>query len=541
MRQPFKLRSLVFVLPLLIVIFPVSTSANRAAQEATQFDKEGDAFRRGLTALKDNRLDEALSELTEAERQHPQDALIRNFRGIVLVRLERNDQAEAEYHEAIRLDARLEAAYRNLGFLQWTEHQLEPARDNLKHSIELDPGDSFAHYYLGRVELDAQHYAPALRELETSKMPSPDDPDFLAQLAAAYIAAERRDDALKSLQHLATLSLNDAQALHVASLFLALHANEYAVATIQNLNQRAHAAQDSWLAFDLALVYLLSAEYEKAISQADRYNNALNHGAAKHESPDAWTVLGIAAAHLNQQERSVNALQHAATLAPGDEEHWLNLTRQLMDMNRYTDAISAVRDGLAANPKSYALRLRLGAAHLAAGHYADAEVVFRDLVAAGDPLPTGYVGLAQVLMRTGRAEEAAAELAAAEQKLGPSFLLSYFQGLAFDRAGKPQPAMDAFQKAVQLNPNNPEAHLSLGKTELGLGRANDAISELQETLRLDSNNEQAKRLLSKAYARAGDARQAATVAEAPSNSSANPETDLLGDFFVPQWQLPPER
>jgi predicted Zn-dependent protease len=143
-----------------------------------------------------------------------------------------------------------------------------------------------------------------------------------------------------------------------------------------------------------------------------------------------------------------------------------------------------------------------------------------------------------VLMRTGHAEEAAAELAAAEQKLGPTFLISYFQGLAFDRSGKPQPAMDAFQKAVQLNPRNAEAHLNLGKTELALGHAKDAITELQETLRLDPHNDQAKRLLSKAYARAGDAKQAATLADAPASGSTNPETDLLGDFFVPQWQMP---
>jgi len=93
------------------------------------------------------------------------------------------------------------------------------------------------------------------------------------------------------------------------------------------------------------------------------------------------------------------------------------------------------------------LHLRLGAAHLAAGHYAEAESVFRALVAAGDPLPTGYIGLAQVLLRTGRAEEAASELANAGQKLGPNFLISYFLGLAFDRAGKPLEAMMAFQRS----------------------------------------------------------------------------------------------
>jgi tetratricopeptide (TPR) repeat protein len=251
-------------------------------------------------------------------------------------------------------------------------------------------------------------------------------------------------------------------------------------------------------------------------------------------------LIGIACAHLSQGERSVNALRHAATLAPGEEEHWLNLTRELMELNRYSEAISAVENGLAANSKSYALHLRLGAAHLSAGHYAEAESVFRDLVAAGDPLPTGYIGLAQVLLRTGRAEEAASELANAGQKLGPNFLISYFRGLAFDRAGKPLEAMMAFQEAVRLNSNSAEVHLSLGKTELALGRASDAIAELQEARRLSPGNAQANRLLSQAYRRAGDSKSATKFAAASSNTPLGPEGDLLGDFFLPQWQGPPE-
>ncbi len=231
----------------------------------------------------------------------------------------------------------------------------------------------------------------------------------------------------------------------------------------------------------------------------------------------------------------------AAILAPDHEEHWLNLTRELMELSRYPDAISAVQDALAANPKSYALHLRMGAAQLAAGHYAEAERVFRDLVSAGDPLPTGYVGLAQVLLRTGRAEEATAELAIAQQKLGPNFLISYFRGLAFDRSGKPQEAIAAFQDALKLDPNTAEAHLALGKTEMTSGHLDTAISELQEVLRLSPNNDQARRLLSKAYTRAGDKKQAAAFAATSADTSENVEADLLGDFFVPQWQMPPER
>src|ERR1700674_2941661 len=515
--------------------------ASSLSLSAYQLSGQADAFQRGLTALKDSRLEDALEEFTTAEREHPDDPRVRNFRGIVLAHLGQGTEAAAEYRESIRLDPRMEDAYRNLGFLEWTEHQLEPAREALERAVELSPNDSFAHYYLGRVALEAQHYLPAIQELEISRVALPADAGFSIQVATAYIALGRREDARKSLDHLRTLPLNDAQSIQVASLLLAIHQNDAAINLIQQLSKRPSLAEAVWLQFDQALVYLLAGSYEKAVELAHAYTDSLPQGASESsESAPAWSLIGIACAHLSQGDRSVVALRRAATLVPGEEEHWLNLTRELMELNRYSEAISAVQNGLNANPKSYALHLRLGAAHLAAGHYAEAERVFRDLVAAGDPLPTGYIGLAQVLLRTGRAEEAAFELTKAGQKLGANFLISYFRGLAFDRGGKPLEAMMAFQEAARLNSNNAEVHLSLRKTALALGRVNEAIAELQQALRLCPGNPQPKRLLSQAYRWAGDSKNAAKFAEASANAPPDPEGDLLDDFFVPQWQQPPE-
>jgi tetratricopeptide (TPR) repeat protein len=532
--------------PFLILFFFFSPHAGRVlanslGSSAPQLSEQAGAFQRGLTALKDNRVEDALEEFTTAEREHPDDPRVRNFRGIVLARLGQNGKAAAEYHESIRLDPRMEDAYRNLGFLEWTEHQLEPAREALERAVELSPSDSFAHYYLGRVELEAQRYLQAIQELEISRVPLPADAGLSIQVATGYIALGRREDAHKSLDHLVTIPLNDAQSIQVASLLLAVHQNDAAIGLIQQLSKRPSPANGAWLQFDLALAYLLAGSYEKAVEQSHVYTESLPQGASESpESAQAWSLIGIACAHLSQGERSVNALRQAATLAPSEEENWLNLTRELMELNRYSEAISAVQTGLAANPKSYALHLRLGAAHLSAGHYAEAESIFRDLVAAGDPLPTSYIGLAQVLLRTGRAEEAASELANAGHKLGPNFLISYFRGLAFDRAGKPIEAMMAFQEAVRLNSNNAEVHLSLGKTELALGRVSDAIADLLQALRLSPDNPQAQRLLSQAYRRAGDSKSAAKFAETSANAPHDPEGDLLDDFFVPQWQRPPE-
>src|SRR6202163_1832295 len=329
---------------LAILIFACNADtlfANSPARLALPQLLQGDPFQRGLAALKENRMEDALVELTEAKSEHPDDARIRNFLGIVLVRLGKNGEAASEYREAVRLDPQMADAYRNLGFLEWNEHRLEPAREALDRAVELSPNDTFAHYYLGRVLLDQQLYAQAIREIESSNVPLPADTSFSIQLATANIALGNKDQARKLLERLATAPLDGRQSIHVASLLLALRENDAAIGIIgRRLSKKPPAPKNAWRQFDLALAYLLAGNYAPAIAQADSYQHSLTRVDAKaHESAEAWTIVGIAAAHLKQNERSLDAFHHAATLAPDNEEHWLNLTRELMELNRYPDAI----------------------------------------------------------------------------------------------------------------------------------------------------------------------------------------------------------
>jgi len=500
---------------------------------------QGESFEKGLSLLKEDRPEAALVELTAAERENPRNPRIHNFRGIVLARLGQDTEAGAEYQEAIRLDPLLEDAYRNLGYLEWTEHNLERARRALVRAVGLSPKDSFAHYYLGRVQLDGQFYADAFRELELSDVPWPREPGFLIQAAEGYLALGRQEEARKTLHQLASFLLPEAQSARVASLLLAVRENDDAIALLRELSARQGPGHAPWAQFDLALAHLSAGRYEEAARQVQDFIGV--HPSTRWESGQIvpwWSLAGIAYARLGQGDRAVDALHRAAALAPDREEHWLNLTRELMELSRFAEAISAVQDGLRAGPNSYALHLRLGAANLSAGHYQEAETVFRNLVEAGDPLPTSYIGLAQVLLRMGRAEEAASELSAAEQKLGAMFLLSYFRGLSLDRAGKQGEAIPAFQEAIRLNPSSAEAHLEMGKSELTVGRVRDAIVELEEALHLSPGNVQARRLLSQAYRRAGDAKRAAQYAETSAEAPPATEGDLLGDFVLPEWQMP---
>jgi len=497
---------------------------------------QDDALQNGLNALKEGKFQQALESLTIAQNEQPQNPRIRNFRGIALSQLGEISDAEAEYREAIRLDPHFADAWRNLGFLLWTQHRLEDSRQALEQAISLAPNDSFAHYYLGHVDLEAQRYAEAFRELKLSGVPWPADPDFLLQAARGQITLGDKDEARKNLHQAMTKPLRPDQTAQAASLSLAIGEHDAAIGLLKTAIRSGSPEHSAWAQFDLALTYLLAGNYPQAVEESQRSIN-LDHNQAS-ESAAAWSLLGIAQARLARSDEAVQALRKAVTLDPGKEDNWLNLTRELMEASRYVDAISATQEGIAANPKSYALQLRLGAAQLAAGKYPEAEGSFRSVVNAGDPLPTSYVGLAQVLLREGRPEDAAAVLLKAQQKIGKQFLLSYFLGLSLDRSGKRQEAAAAFREAIRINPDSSEAHLGLGKSELAAGQIREAIDELQEALRLSPGNLPARRLLSQAYRRMGDTKRAEEYAQTSSERPPAPEGDLLGDFFLPKWQMP---
>ena len=495
-------------------------------------------FQAGLAALQARDLDVALEHFTLAEQSAPADARVHNFRAIALQALNRNEEATSEFENAIRLDPKLGDAYRGLGFLEWTEHRLSQAAEHLERALSLAPHDSFAHYYLGRVLLDEGNGSRALAELEVSQELWPSDATFLIQIGSAYLSAGRQSNAQKSLERAANSFLTPAQTARVSSLLVAAEDAPGATVLMDKFCAQQRPNPPDWASIDLALAYLMAGNYEMASKTSQTFLESRTD-TSEADAAGAWTIIGIALARRGENNEALQAMNEAVTLSPKREEPWLNLTLELMSLERLGDSIDTAQKGLAAVPDSYALHLRFGAANLAAGHYDEAEAEFRRLAEAGDPLPLSYVGLAQVLLRTGRADQAASMLLGARHKLGDSFLLIYFSGLALDRAGKAAEAFQAYKQAVAQNPKSVEARVGLAKTELTLNRTRDAIEELKDVLRLEPTNAQAARLLSRAYRRAGDAASAAKYA---SNAGAEPEPQpdrtLLGDFIPPDWMIP---
>jgi tetratricopeptide (TPR) repeat protein len=79
------------------------------------------------------------------------------------------------------------------------------------------------------------------------------------------------------------------------------------------------------------------------------------------------------------------------------------------------------------------------------------------------------------------ASAAGEALRASPRPAGPSgtpFADAFERGIAAYNADDTEAALDAFEEAVRLNPDDPEAHINLGLVYMRLQRTEDALREL---------------------------------------------------------------
>ena len=207
--------------------------------------------------------------------------------------------------------------------------------------------------------------------------------------------------------------------------------------------------------------------------------------AAQPSDAASWKALGLLRASRGRLEASAEALQHACTLRPADEESCYYYGRSLFALGRYDSAVQPLETALRVTPRDRRWRVQRALARNFEwlGRADDAERSFREAIrlsrGRATPGEDPRVDFGSFLYRQGRTEEALAPLqeaadaessqARAQMELGRVLL-------QLDRVGA---AAAALEKAVRLDPRDWPARLLLGRAYQHLGRAADAERELQ--------------------------------------------------------------
>jgi arylsulfatase A-like enzyme/Flp pilus assembly protein TadD len=229
-----------------------------------------------------------------------------------------------------------------------------------------------------------------------------------------------------------------------------------------------------------------AADLEKTLASVER---TLSGDAAPAVTLDAdarrrLAALGYVDGGAPAAERAGRPLRDVKDMLPVKHlgaELAAGLAGGAIDVTR---GITIATDLVAKSPESATFHARLGALLLKAGRADDAARELAETIRLQPDHAEARNNLGHILVRQGRYPEAIAQLAEAA-RLRPDLAEARLGlGLAESARGNKTDAARQFAKAVRLDPTSADAHLNLGNALAGTGRPARAAREYREALRL---------------------------------------------------------
>jgi tetratricopeptide (TPR) repeat protein len=152
--------------------------------------------------------------------------------------------------------------------------------------------------------------------------------------------------------------------------------------------------------------------------------------------------------------------------------------------------------------------LKLAVQHHQAGQLAQAEAIYRQVLAVQPNQPDALHLLGLLAHQAGR-QEVAIELIRRAIALNPNAAEFHMHlGASLGAAGKMDEAVAAYQRALQINPNHPQALANLGITLIHMKRLDQAVDTLRRAVKLRPDSAEVHNNLGDALHGSGETEEA---------------------------------
>ncbi len=423
--------------------------------------------------VQQNQLDQAKSEVTDLVRRMPSSVQALNLLGMIQARQQDFEGAVASYQSALKISPRSTRTLINLGALYLTERRPEMAEKEFRKALVLEPGNRDAHYNLG--VLMSMKGAPAAA-IEQFLQVHPADQPTRFQLAGAYFENQQPAQALKVANELSLDSPRDA-AVHFSLGVLLASKKQYKAAEFEL--EKADALQPSTfeILYNLGQDLLRGGENAKAEAVLTR---------ALRAHPDSVDTLYLMGQVYTNESRPLDALDillRARKLAPENIDVLFLMAQVSMSQNYYEDAIPLLESGIQLAPHRPDLVAALGESYFMAGKTDKAIEEFNQLIKL-EGSGRSYVFLGLSYRNLGRYDDAKRTFQQG-LTLDPKNSLCIFNlGFIAERQGDSASAESYFQKALQLNPDLPDALLELANLRIASRNFKEATDFLRRYVRV---------------------------------------------------------
>jgi tetratricopeptide (TPR) repeat protein len=448
-------------------------------------------------------------------------------------------------------DAR-KARHLDKGQTYYAQGNYEKARVEFRNALQIAPNDSEARYENGLVDEKLGNPREAGQFYQGAIDSNADNVRARGALARLYLFSGAPDRALETIKPSLVKHPDDAGLLTVrAAARVQLKDPDGALVDAERAVQLAPNNEDAIAV--LAGIYTAKGETEKARSALE---NAVKQNP---NTVDLRLALAQLYAGLHQEPQVEALLIDLVRLKPGEKAHRLRLAQYYARLNRVDEAERVIREAIkalpgerdlktglidflaarrsrdvaakelgamiAANPKDYAVKLAQAQFCEQGKDYAQAEAVYKDVIAQSDPDAAGITArnrlavlkiqnkdsagaeklLAEVLAKNPRDNDALVlrgNLALAEKD--PKTAIVDLRAVLRDQPnavgvmrtlarahlanGEPALAEETMRRAVDASPKDPGARLDLAQLLAQLGKPEQAKPVIDELVKQQPDN-----------------------------------------------------
>jgi protein O-GlcNAc transferase len=211
--------------------------------------------------------------------------------------------------------------------------------------------------------------------------------------------------------------------------------------------------------------------------QAEQIYRKVIH--ADPKNADAWHLLGVIGAQVNDHEVAVQYILRAIELNPNATAFHANLGAAYQKLRQFDKAITCYRRALELNPNNAEAHNNLGVAFQSQGELATAEACFRRALVHNPAYTEAQRNLANVRLALDKQAEAVSVQPKSDNADAYNNL-----GNVLKDAAQVSAAITYYRRALQLNPELAEAHNNLGNALKDQGKIEEALPCYRRALEL---------------------------------------------------------
>jgi Flp pilus assembly protein TadD len=356
-----------------------------------------------------NDFEAAVAPLQKVIADQPEFAYAHFQLAYVYTALKNTGEARSEYERAIAIDPKMTEAYLDLGILL-LDKDPAAAVAPLTKAAALLPAQSRPHFLLGVALERSGNLTGAAEAFENAVVLDPHDYDTLMHLANAYLALNRPANA--ETKFLSALEGQPQEPRALLGLARSLDSQKKAEAAEAYQKYLAVQGSDSIARARLVHMLLEQLQYDAALAELNRADTG---------TPSVDLLKLRADIQIGQKKwgDAIVTLRQAVLLAPGDAELHGGLGRVYLQKRDFANAEKELRVALHLDGKNLVYWKDLSSTFYLGGNYS-ATLVTLD------------------------------EIAKTEQPTAGTW---FIRALCYDKLNQPKPALEAYQKFLELDQN----------------------------------------------------------------------------------------